>query len=319
MSKKIPVLAIIVPCFNEEAVLPYTVNELTISLQGLLTKGKIAEGSYLCLVDDGSTDNTWKLIQEAAQQNPNIKGIKLSSNFGHQNALVAGLFTERAKADCLITNDADLQDDITVIETMIDKYAEGNKIVYGVRDNRESDSFWKRNSAQFYYRLLKLLKIKTVYNHADFRLADSKVIASLQRYNEVNLFLRGIFPLMGYRSDVVQYSRTERQFGETKYPFRKMLSLAWQGVTSFNTSLLRIVTWMGISMFFLSIIISLWVLIAFIRGKTIPGWSSMLLIITLFSGINMVCLGLIGEYVGKIFLEVKKRPRFLIEEETPKA
>ncbi len=319
MSKKTPVLAIIVPCFNEAEVLKFTVKELVRCLKNLSDQNKIAKSSYLCLVDDGSTDDTWKLIKEAAKQNQNIKGLKLSTNFGHQNALIAGLFSENARADCLVTIDADLQDDISVIETMVDKYSDGSKIVYGVRENRESDGYWKRNSAQFYYRLLNFMKVKTIFNHADFRLADSSVIASLQRFNEVNLFLRGIFPLMGYRSDVVHYSRTERQFGETKYPFKKMLSLAWQGVTSFNTSLLRLVTWIGIGMFILSIIIALWVLIAFISGNTIPGWSSMLFIISLFSGINMICLGLIGEYVGKIFLEVKQRPRFLIEEETSTA
>ncbi|MCA1744226.1 MAG: glycosyltransferase family 2 protein [Bacteroidales bacterium] len=316
MNKKAPILAIIVPCFNEAAVLSLTLEELVFRLDHLVAGGKIADRSYVCFVDDGSEDRTWELIKQFSSEMRRVKGIKLSTNFGHQNALLAGLFNEMESADCLITIDADLQDDVSVIEQMIIKHSEGCKIVYGVRDSRASDSIWKRQSAQFFYRLMKFLKVKTVYNHADFRLADSKVIESLHRFNEVNLFLRGIFPLMGYKSDIVHYSRAKRQFGETKYPLRKMASFAWQGVTSFNTSLLRLVTWVGVSMFFVSMLISLWVLIAFITGNTIHGWTSMLLIITLFSGLNMICLGLIGEYVGKIFLEVKQRPRYLIDEST---
>lgn len=318
MTKSTPTLAIIVPCYNESAVLPLSVKELMHRLKALVARSRVAANSFICLVDDGSSDNTWTLIKEFALADPSIKGLKLSSNFGHQNALLAGLFTQVGAADCLLTIDADLQDDVEVIEDMVEKYVAGAKIVYGVRESRQSDSFWKRQSAQFFYRLLRFLKVKTVYNHADFRLADRMVIQGLQRFNEVNLFLRGIFPLMGYRSEVVYYSRAPRQLGETKYPFRKMASFAWQGVTSFNTSLLRLVTWMGIGMFILSLLIAFWVLIAYLSGNTIAGWTSMLLIITLFSGINMICLGLIGEYVGKIFLEVKQRPRFLIEEETPK-
>ena len=318
MTKSTPTLAIIVPCYNESAVLPLSVKELMHRLKALVAGSRVAANSFICLVDDGSSDNTWTLIKEFALAEPCIKGLKLSSNFGHQNALLAGLFTQVGAADCLLTIDADLQDDVEVIEDMVEKYAAGAKIVYGVRESRQSDSFWKRQSAQFFYRLLRFLKVKTVYNHADFRLADRMVIQGLQRFNEVNLFLRGIFPLMGYRSEVVYYSRAPRQLGETKYPFRKMASFAWQGVTSFNTSLLRLVSWMGIAMFILSLLIAFWVLIAYLSGNTIAGWTSMLLIITLFSGINMICLGLIGEYVGKIFLEVKQRPRFLIEEETPK-
>ena len=318
MTKSTPTLAIIVPCYNESAVLPLSVKELMHRLKALVARSRVAANSFICLVDDGSSDNTWTLIKEFALADPSIKGLKLSSNFGHQNALLAGLFTQVGAADCLLTIDADLQDDVDVIETMVEKYAAGAKIIYGVRKSRQSDSFWKRQSAQFFYRLLRFLKVKTVYNHADFRLADRMVIQGLQRFNEVNLFLRGIFPLMGYRSEVVYYSRAPRQLGETKYPFRKMASFAWQGVTSFNTSLLRLVSWMGIAMFILSLLIAFWVLIAYLSGNTIAGWTSMLLIITLFSGINMICLGLIGEYVGKIFLEVKQRPRFLIEEETPK-
>ncbi len=311
-----PILSIIVPCYNEEAVLSVSVHELLSQLEILIVAHKVDAESYLCLTDDGSSDTTWEIIKQLSKNNSRVKGIHLSANFGHQNALLAGLFSEKNHADCLITIDADLQDDVTVIEQMIDKFAAGNKIVYGVRSNREKDTFLKRSSAQWYYKLLIRMGIKTIYNHADFRLASRQVIQNLERFNEVNLFLRGIFPLMGFKSDIVYYSRADRKLGNTKYPFRKMMSFAWQGITSFNTSLLRLVTITGVVMFILSMLTALWVLIAYISGNAVQGWASLLLITSLFSGINMISLGLIGEYVGKIFLEVKQRPRFIIEEET---
>jgi len=315
MTKKAPVLAIIVPCFNEEEVLPLSVRKLTEQLNLLISGEKIDKTSFICLVDDGSSDRTWELIVEFSQEG-NVRGIKLSNNFGHQNALLAGLFYCKNKAGCFVTIDADLQDDVTVIEQMIDKYAEGNKIVYGVRENRQTDTFLKRNFALAFYRLMKILGINTVFNHADFRLADRNVIESLEKYNEVNLFLRGIFPLLGFKSDVVYYERTKREFGVTKYPLRKMISFAWQGITSFNTTLLKYVTIAGVLMFGVSILIAIWVMINYFSGKTVQGWASILLIVSAFSGINMICLGLIGEYVGKIYLEVKQRPRYIIEQTT---
>jgi len=314
---KIPVLGIIVPCYNEEDVLPDSMQKLSVQLKLLIDNKKIEKQSFICFIDDGSIDNTWKLIEQFATLN-NIKGIKLSNNFGHQNALLAGLLTQKSNADCLVTIDADLQDDPGVIEQMIDKYLTGNMIVYGVRDDRKTDTFLKRNSAYLFYRLMRYSGIKVVYNHADFRLASRQVIESLERFNEVNLFLRGIFPLLGYQSDIVFYTRRNRKQGVTKYPFRKMLSFAWQGITSFNTSLLRYVTITGVFMFGISILIGLWVLVTFFTGKTVQGWTSILLIVSLFSGINMICLGLIGEYIGKIFLEVKHRPRFIVEKTTDK-
>lgn len=314
MNNKTPILVLIVPCFNEEEVLPQSMKAINNYLLDLKERGIISFQSYVCLVDDGSRDSTWALINQFVERNPLVKGIRLSNNFGHQNALLAGLFSEKAHADCLVTIDADLQDDLAVIEEMVEKYTQGNKIVYGVRDDRSTDSFWKRGTAQGFYRFLGFLGVKTIYNHADFRLTDSKVIGMLEKYNEVNLFLRGIFPLMGYQSDVVYYARTNRLKGSTKYPLRKMASFAWQGITSFNTSLLRMVSYTGIAMFLFSMVVAVWALVTFMEGKTIQGWTSMLLIITLFSGINMICLGLIGEYVGKIFLEVKQRPRFIIDE-----
>ncbi len=315
MTKKAPVLAIIVPCFNEEEVLPLSVRKLTEQLDLLISGEKIDKSSFICMVDDGSNDRTWELINKFSQEG-NVRGIKLSNNFGHQNALLAGLFYWKNKAGCFVTIDADLQDDVTVIGQMMDKYSEGNMIVYGVRENRKTDTFFKRNCALAFYRLMKILGINTIFNHADFRLADRNVIESLEKYNEVNLFLRGIFPLLGYKSDVVYYERTRREFGLTKYPLRKMISFAWQGITSFNTTLLKYVTFAGVLMFGVSILIAVWVMINYFSGKTVQGWASILLIVSAFSGINMICLGLIGEYVGKIYLEVKQRPRYIIEQTT---
>jgi glycosyltransferase involved in cell wall biosynthesis len=310
-----PVLCIVTPCFNEEDVLKLTSKALTDVLNCLIESNKVSADSYVCFVDDGSTDNTWSVISEICSKNSTFKGVKLSNNFGHQNALLAGLFSQKNSSDCIITIDADLQDDVNVIHDMIDKYSAGNKIVYAVRGNRKSDSFGKRNSAQLFYKFMEWLGVKTIYNHADFRLADRQVIKSLEKYNEVNIFLRGIFPLMGFKHDIVYFERKARKYGETKYSLPKMLSFAWQGITSFNTSLLRLVTYIGIIMFCVSIITAIWVISAYFQNKTVAGWTSLLLVLSLSLGINMICLGVIGEYVGKIFLEVKQRPKFIIEEE----
>jgi polyisoprenyl-phosphate glycosyltransferase len=269
----------------------------------------------LCLVDDGSRDETWLQIESLGAKSKHVKGIKLSANFGHQNALIAGLFSQKNNADCFITIDADLQDDVNTIEQMIDKHAQGYNIVYGVRNNRDTDSGFKKFTAEFFYKLMQSLKVKTIDNHADYRLADKRVVETLEQFGEANLFLRGIFPLMGYKHDMVYYSRNARLQGETKYPLRKMLSFAWQGITSFSTTPLKIVFTMGIITFFVSIIIALWIVIVLAEGKTVKGWSSSLLITTAFSGLNMICLGIIGEYVGKIYKEVKQRPRYIIEKE----
>lgn len=315
MNRIKPVLAIIVPCMNEEDVLQLTMQRISAQLDLLISLKKVSEKSYICFVDDGSTDSTWDLI-EGFSKAGRVRGIKLSKNFGHQNALLAGLFSEKDRADCIVTIDADLQDDETVIEQMIDKFTDGSMIVYGVRSNRDTDTFLKRNFANMFYRFMNFLGIKTVYNHADFRLAGRQVIENLERFNEVNLFLRGIFPLLGFKSDIVNYKRTNRIMGVSKYPFKKMADFAWQGITSFNTSLLRYVTLIGVLMFLISIVTAVWVLISFFSGNSVKGWASILLIMSAFSGINMICLGLIGEYVGKIFLEVKQRPRFIIEKTT---
>lgn len=313
--KKIPILAVIVPCHNEEDILPLSRKMLTESLRRLIEKNMIRETSFICFVDDGSNDATWALIESYAADGI-VKGIKLSANFGHQNALLAGLLTLKNEADCFVTIDADMQDDVSVIEKMLDKYHEGNKIVYGVRDDRSHDSRTKRSTAQFFYRLMACLGVRTIYNHADFRLTDRVVVEALQEYREVNLFLRGLFPMMGFPSAQVPYTRKARTGGKSKYSWRKMCGFAWQGISSFNTSLLRVVTFLGIVMFILAIAIAIWTLITYFSGKSIQGWTSMLLIISIFSGINMISLGLIGEYVGKIYMEVKQRPRFHVEKMT---
>ncbi|MBK9283194.1 MAG: glycosyltransferase family 2 protein [Sphingobacteriaceae bacterium] len=312
MNKPIKI-AIIVPCYNEQEIIGHTCQKLSDYLKELMARNIISMESYVCYVDDGSRDRTWKLIQEYVKANSLFKGIKLSTNFGHQNALIAGLFTEKKYADCMITIDADLQDDITVIEKMVSQYNEGSKIVYGVRENRDSDTIFKRFTAQSFYRLMSFMKIKTVYNHADFRLIASDTVEHLEKFNEVSLFLRGIIPLLGFQSSCVYYSRSARIAGETKYPFRKMMSFAWKGITSFSTTPLRIIFYIGIFMFLASIAVGIWVLFSILYGHTIKGWASSLLLNLTFSGMNMICLGIIGEYIGKIYQEVKQRPRFIIE------
>jgi glycosyltransferase involved in cell wall biosynthesis len=311
----LPKLAIIIPCLNEEENIDTTVNTLTQLLLQLNSKGKVSHHSYLCLVDDGSKDNTWTKISAHSQTNK-VKGIKLSTNFGHQNALVAGLMNEMQHADCFVTIDADLQDDYTIIEQMVDQYQAGFNIVYGVRENRDSDTSFKRISAQLFYKLMHILGAKTITNHADFRLCDKLVLQNLEKFSETNLFLRGIFPLMGFKSVSVLYKRKERLHGKTKYPLRRMLSFAWQGVTSFNITPLRFVTKIGILMFLFSIITAVWALVTYLDNKSIQGWTSLLILLSGFSGLNMICLGIIGEYVAKIYFEVKQRPRYIIEQTT---
>lgn len=313
LQQKAIKLGLIIPCYNEEEILGYTSEKLTVFISKLISVNQLHSDSFICFVDDGSRDKTWKIIQEIVSKNNLFKGIKLSANFGHQNALIAGMFSEKLNADCLITIDADLQDDINVIEQMLIHYRSGSKVVYGIRDNRDNDSFFKKFTAQSFYKLMNALKVKTLYNHADFRLIDSEVIFHLEKFQEVSLFLRGIIPLIGFPSSCVYYKRDIRIAGETKYPFRKMLSFAWGGITSFSTAPLRIIFYLGIFMFLASICLGIWVIISMFMGNTIHGWASTLLLNLTFSGINMVCLGIIGEYIGKIYQEVKSRPRFIIE------
>ncbi|MBA3901302.1 MAG: glycosyltransferase family 2 protein [Bacteroidetes bacterium] len=313
MLKIKPIVCIVFPCYNEEEVIPHTAREISKLLEDIIGSGKISEKSYACFVDDGSKDKTWNFIETSAIGNKLVKGVKLSGNFGHQNALLAGLFSEEENADCFITIDVDLQDDIIAIEEMVDKYLEGNKIVYGVRENRDNDSILKKHTAQLFYKLMERLQVKTIYNHADFRLIDSSIIKELRNFKEVNIFLRSIFPLMGFEYTSVHYKRRKRMQGESKYPLKKMISFAWEGITSFSVKPLRMLFYTGLIFFLLSMVLGVWVLISLIAGETIQGWASILLIILLFSGINMISLGIIGEYVGKIYIETKERPRYIIE------
>lgn len=313
-----PRLCIVVPCYNEEEVLPESIDILLGVLDQLYDKRKIAMDSYICCVDDGSRDDTWTLIAFRSKENRQVKGIKLSANFGHQNALVAGLLTEYPYADCLITIDADLQDDVDAIEQMIDAFDKGFQVVYGVRNIRKTDSRSKRWLAEGFYAVMKKMNTKSITNHADFRLAGCEVIRHLERFGEINLYLRSIFPLIGFPSTCVYYERKQRKKGESKYPIRKQMSFAWQGVTSFSTTPLSMIFRLGIFTTFISLTLLTWVLWAALSGHVIKGWASTLIPILFFSGIIILSLGIIGEYVGKIYREVKNRPRFIIESYTPK-
>jgi len=315
MSNK-PKLIIVIPCYNEEQVLPVTAPLFLEKIEGLIDAGKIAEDSKIMFVNDGSKDNTWKIIKDLSKQNAAYTGICLSRNRGHQNALLAGLMDAKDKCDITISIDCDGQDDINAMDEMVDAYLDGAEIVYGVRNNRDSDTTFKRSTAQGYYKLLNKMGAEVVYNHADYRLASSKVLNEFAKFEEVNIYLRGMFPLVGFKSTCVYYERHERMKGESHYPLHKMLALAVDGITSLSIKPIRIITGMGIFMSLLSIILIIYVLISFGSGNVVQGWSSNVIIVLLIGGIQMISLGVIGEYVGKIYLETKHRPRFIISEKT---
>jgi polyisoprenyl-phosphate glycosyltransferase len=305
-------LCIVVPCFNEEATLPETTCRLLGLLRDLQAKNKIDRLSELVFVDDGSMDSTWTLIEQLARDHENVHGRKLSRNRGHQNALLAGLFS--TDGDAVITIDADLQDDIVAIEQMVDGYHAGYDIVYGVRSGREADTALKRVTAEAYYRALVLMGVDLVFNHADFRLLSRRAIRALSEYGEVNLFLRGIIPQLGFPSTVVRYERQRRLAGETKYSLRKMFSLAIEGVTSFSAFPLRVVTVLGITVFAISVLLGLWaVAIKLFTAQAVPGWASTVIPAYLLGGVQLLGIGIIGEYLAKIYLETKRRPRSHIE------
>lgn len=305
-------LSIVLPCYNEEAVLPETVKRLIALVDNLCDKKKISPQSRIWFVDDGSRDRTWQLIEDCARKHNVIRGIKLSRNRGHQNALVAGLLN--ADGDAVISVDADLQDDLGAIESMVDAFAAGNDIVYGVRQNRKKDSFFKRFTAESYYRMLATMGVDLVFNHADYRLMSRRAIEALRSYPEVNLFLRGIIPQLGYPSTSVYYDRAERYAGESKYPLRKMLSFAWQGITSFSVVPLRMITGLGLLISLGSFGVTMWVLgVRLFTNEAIPGWASTVVPIYLLGGIQLLCIGIIGEYQAKIYLETKRRPPFLVD------
>ena len=302
-------LAIIIPCYNEQEVLPTTFQRINSLLCDLMTERKIDFDSFALYVDDGSSDRTWEIIEEKRQSDNYTKGLKLAANVGHQNALLAGLEAVSDIADITVTIDADLQDDERVIEQMID----GCDIVYGVRSNRKTDSFFKRTTAQGFYRIMNGMGVKTIYNHADFRLMSNRAIKQLLRYNERNMFLRGIVPLIGYKTAIVEYARGKRAAGESKYPLRKMIAFAFEGITSFSAKPITLILGLGFVIVLLTLAAMIYALVAHFSGTTVPGWTSLMLSIWFLGGVQLISVGLIGKYVGKIYIESKQRPRYNIE------
>lgn len=308
-------LAIVVPCYNEEAILKNTCETLTSLLDDLIMADKITDQSYVLFVNDGSTDNSWEILCCEHDLSPRINAINLAANVGHQNALLAGLDYVQDDVDIAISIDADLQDDICVIEQMVDKYAAGADIVYGVRNNRKSDSFLKRNSANLFYKFMTAMGVKTIYNHADFRLMSRRVIKQLMLYKERNLYLRGIIPSLGYKTDCVYYTRLKRGGGKSKYSLSKMLRLASDGITSFTTRPITLITVLGFIIILLALAALIYTLISYFTGNTAPGWSSLMISIWFLGGVQLFSIGIVGKYVGKAYFETKQRPRYDIVEE----
>ena len=308
------ILYIVVPCYNEEAVLPETARRLRAKLESLTASEKISEKSRVLFVNDGSRDSTWSIIEKLHGECPLFSGVNLSRNRGHQNALLAGLMTAKERCDMAISMDADLQDDIDALDQFVQKFREGCDVVYGVRNRRDTDTRFKRTSAQAFYKFMAAMGVESVYNHADYRLMSRRAVEALSEYKEVNLFLRGIVPLIGYRSDYVYYDRKERAAGESKYPLKKMLSFAEDGITSFSVKPLRIISTFGIVIAGLSVFGLLYSLISKLTGNAVSGWTAIVASIWLLGGIQLLCIGVCGEYIGKIYSEVKGRPRFHVEQ-----
>ena len=313
---KLPVLYVVVPCYNEEKVLPVTSGLFFEKIHALVKAEKISPESRVLFVNDGSKDETWPIIRKLSEENECCEGICLSRNRGHQNALLAGLLTARCYADVTISIDCDGQDDINAMDEMIDHYHKGMDVVYGVRSKRDTDTWFKRTTAESFYKLMNALGAQTVYNHADYRLMSRRALDGLAQFKEVNLFLRGLVPLVGYPSSIVTYERAERMAGESHYPLKKMLSFAFDGITSLSVKPIRLITALGFFISFVSILAILWVLGTKLFGQTVSGWSSMVSAIFFMGGVQLLCLGVIGEYIGKIYNETKARPRFLISEST---
>lgn len=311
-----PIIGIISPCYNEELVIHSTSSQLTNKLTELLDKKLIDSNSFIAFIDDGSNDSTWKVIEELSTDNSSIKGVKLTGNVGHQNALYAGLMHFKSKADAIISIDADLQDDINVIEEMIIKYSQGNDIVYGVRKERNTDSIFKKFTALLFYKIMLFMKVNIVYNHADFRLCSARVLNALEKFEEVNLFLRGIIPEIGFKKEIVYYDRLKRQAGESKYPLKKMITLAWNGVTSFSNYPLKLVTIIGFIIFISCLLMTFYAFVSWKIHNTVPGWLSTVIPMYFLGGIQLFCFGVIGEYIGKIYSETKKRPRYFVDKDT---
>lgn len=312
------ILYIVIPCYNEEEMLPITIKALKDKINSLIDSKKISDQSKVMLVDDGSKDKTWELISNLNNEYSFVTGIKLSRNKGHQNALLAGLLTAKDRADIVISMDADLQDDINAIDKMLKKRAEGCDIVYGVRSSRKKDSFFKRFTAQTYYKLLKAMGVDIKYNHADYRLMSKRALDGLEKFKEVNLFLRGIVPMIGYKSDTVEYERNERVAGESKYPLKKMLGFAFEGITSLSVKPIRLITTLGVLIFTVSIILIIYFLVVWLAGNTVQGWTTIVLSLWALGGLQLLAIGIVGEYIGKIYLETKERPKFIIETDLDK-
>ena len=312
--KEAPVLAIVVPCYKEEAVLHETHKRLSQLLDRLATEERISPKSYILYVNDGSTDRTWEIIKEFYKNTSYACGLNLAGNVGHQNALMAGLNAVKERCDAAISIDADLQDDVNVIPEMVERYMEGNDIVYGVRRERKTDTFFKRTTALAFYRLMKTMGAKSVYNHADYRLMSSRAIQQLCRFRERNLYLRGLVPLIGYQTACVYYNRDKRFAGESKYPFKKMLNFAIDGITSFSVKPVRMIFWLGCIFLLIALCVTIWTLRAYFLHDTVPGSSSLMISLWLVGGTILVSLGIVGEYIGKIYIEVKDRPRYNEEE-----
>ena len=312
-NRKGDVLYVVVPCYNEEEVLPETSKRLYEKLRTLILDGKISQQSRVMFVNDGSKDKTWEIITSLHESNRLFSGVNLARNRGHQNALLAGLMTAKERADMVISMDADLQDDINAMDKMIDEYIAGADIVYGVRSARTTDTRFKRWTAEGFYKLMKGLGVDVVFNHADYRLMSKRALEGLAEFKEVNLFLRGIVPQIGYKSATVEYERAERFAGESKYPFKKMLSFALEGITSFAVRPIRLIASLGIFITFVSVIIIIWAIVQKCIGSTEAGWTSLLASVWMIGGIQLFCIGIIGEYIGKIYMESKERPRYIIE------
>lgn len=313
---KVPVLYIVIPCYNEESVLPITSGMFLEELNLLITKEKVSPDSRILFVNDGSTDKTWEIITELSRQDPHFLGISQSRNRGHQNAVLAGLLDSMDSCDITISIDCDGQDDITVMEQMVDAYRKGSEIVYGVRDQRDTDTFFKRFTAEGFYKALNAMGAEVVFNHADYRLISSRVLHEFANFHEVNLFLRGMVPLVGFPSSSVYYHRQERLAGESHYPLRKMLALAMDGITSLSTKPLEMIMKLGMLVSAVSFIGTVWSFVMQVMGRTVTGWASIMCIICFLGGIQLVCTGVVGMYIGKIYLEVKQRPRYIISDRT---
>ena len=311
-----PILYIVIPCYNEEEVLPVTAPMFLSKIKQLIDDGKVEDESRILFVNDGSKDETWKLIKKFAGEDSHFKGISQSKNRGHQNAVLAGLMEAKEYADITISIDCDGQDDIDAMDKMVDAYLNGADIVYGVRSKRTTDTFFKRFTAESFYKLLNSMGVEVVFNHADYRLVSKRVLEAFSDFKEVNIFLRGMFPLVGFNSTSVYYERHERLAGESHYPLKKMLELAFDGITSLSIKPIRLITKMGIVISILGVIATIWAIVMEILGGTVAGWASIVCIVCILGGIQLISLGVIGEYIGKIYMETKKRPRYIISERT---